>query len=138
MFVMRGKDIIIIGATGRQNKSVEKQVSLDLTNNNVTTPIGFLVTTGLPFNVLIGCDILWQHSAVIDLNRGIVSLTSKEGVWTAELVDASRTVPINDKCQDVYKRQNKTSAKIDIRFQKYEGRKQKEDSWQKINGETHL
>ena len=51
-------NIIIIGATGRQNKSVKKQVSLDLTNNNVTIPIGFLVATGLPFNVLIGCDIL--------------------------------------------------------------------------------
>ena len=51
-------NIIIIGATGRQNKTVKKQVSLDLTNNNVTIPIGFLVATGLPFNVLIGCDIL--------------------------------------------------------------------------------
>ena len=91
-------NIIIIGATGRQNKSVKKQVLLDLTNDNVTIPIGFLVATGLPFNVLIGCDILQQHSAVIDLSRGIVSLTSEEGVWTAELVDANRTVSVNAKC----------------------------------------
>ena len=31
--------------------------------------------------------------------QGIVSLTSEEGLWTAELVDANRTVPVNDKCQ---------------------------------------
>ena len=36
-----------------------------------------------------------------------------------------------------YLKDNRTAAKIDIRFQKYEGRKQKEDSWQKNNGETH-
>ena len=63
----------------------------------LTIPIGFLVATGLPFNVLIGCDIL-QHSAVIDLNRGIVSLTSEEGVWTVELVDANRNISGNANC----------------------------------------
>ena len=50
----------------------------------------FLVANGLPFNVLIGCDILRQHSAVIDLHQVIISLTS-EGVWSAKLVDSNRT-----------------------------------------------
>ena len=62
-------NVIIIGATGRQNKTVKKQVSLDLTNNNITIPIGFLVATGLPFTVLIGCDILQQHSCLLYTSR---------------------------------------------------------------------
>ena len=56
----------------------------------MTIPMVFLVANGLPFNVLIRCDVLQQHSAVIDLHRGIVSLTSEEGVWSAGLVDISR------------------------------------------------
>ena len=91
-------NVIIIGAAGRQNKTVKKQVSLDLANNNMTLPIGLLVATGLPFNVLIGCDVLRQHSAVIDLHKGIISLTSEEGLWTAELIDTNRTVPVNTRC----------------------------------------
>ena len=42
----------------------------DSTSNDVTIPIGFLVAHGLPFNILIGCDILRQHTATIDLRRG--------------------------------------------------------------------
>ena len=94
---------IIIRATGRQSKSVKKQVSLDLTNNNVTIPVGFLVANGLPFNVLISCDVLRQHSAVIDLSRGIVSLTSEEGVWTAELVNGNRAPSVRASCHLVKK-----------------------------------
>ena len=65
-------NIIIIGATGKQNKSIRKQVSLELDNQNTTIPIVFLVANGLPFNMLIGCYVLRQHSAVISLQKGIV------------------------------------------------------------------
>ena len=84
-------NIIIVGATGRQNKSVKKQVSLELTSNDVTIPVGFLVAHGLPFNILIGCDILRQHTAIIDLKRGVVTLTSEDGTWTC-LLYTSRCV----------------------------------------------
>ena len=47
---------------------------------------------------LIGCDVLRQHSAVIDLHKGTISLTSEEGLWTAELIDTNRTVPVNTRC----------------------------------------
>ena len=41
-------NIIIIGATGKQNKTVRKQVSLELNSQNLTIPIVFLVVSGLP------------------------------------------------------------------------------------------
>ena len=44
--------------------------------------------------MLIGCDVLRQHSAIIDLSRGIVSLTSEDGIWMAELMDANRASSI--------------------------------------------
>ena len=84
-------NIIIIGATGKQNKTVRKQVSLDITSQNMTIPIVFLVASGLPFNVLIGCDVLRQHSAIINLQQGIVFLTSEKGIWSAKVVNCNHT-----------------------------------------------
>ena len=92
-------NIIIVGATGRQNKSVKKQMSLELTSNDVTIPIGFLVAHGLPFNILIGCDILIQHAAIIDLRRGVVTLTSEDGTWTADVIDTHKDNASNANCQ---------------------------------------
>ena len=92
-------NIIIVGATGRQNKSVKKQVSLELTSSEVTIPLGFLVAQGLPFNILIGCNILRQHAAIIDLRRGIVTLTSEDGTWTAGVIDTRKNNPSKTKCQ---------------------------------------
>ena len=49
------QNIILIGATGRQNKSIRKQVSLTVTSGNVAIPMIFLIASNLPFNLLIGC-----------------------------------------------------------------------------------
>ena len=79
-------NIILIGATGRQNKTVQKQVSLELESNGVTINVICLVAIGLPFELLIGCDVLRKYSAIIDLSKEKVSLYSEGAVWTAELI----------------------------------------------------
>ena len=48
----------------------------------------FLVAAGLPFNVLIGCDILRRNSAVIDLCQEKVSLFSEGSTWVANLINS--------------------------------------------------
>ena len=60
-------NITIIGATGRQNKTVQKQVSLELESEGLTFTMSFLVASGLPFSILVGCDMLRQYSAIINL-----------------------------------------------------------------------
>ena len=45
-------NVILVGATGRQNKSIKKQVSLEMTSNGVTIPIGLLVASNLPMSIL--------------------------------------------------------------------------------------
>ena len=47
----------------------------------------FLVAAGLPFNIMIGCDILRRNSAVIDLCRGKVSLFAEGSTWVANLTN---------------------------------------------------
>ena len=79
-------NIILMGATGRQNKSVKKQVSLEVTSRGVKIPMIFLIATGLPFRSLIGCDILRKHSAIIDLSRGKLTLNMSGTEWTADII----------------------------------------------------
>ena len=40
---------------------------------------------------LIGCDVLRQHSAIINLQQGIVFLTSERGIWSAKVVNCNHT-----------------------------------------------
>ena len=47
-----------IGATGKQNNSVKKQVMVELKKKGVIIPIVLLVASNVPFNVLIGCGTL--------------------------------------------------------------------------------
>ena len=67
-------NIILIGATGRQNKTIKRQVSLEVTSNNVTLPMIFLIAHGLPFDILIGCDILRKYSTVIDMRLSLIHI----------------------------------------------------------------
>ena len=46
----------------------------------------FLVAPGLPFRSLIGCDILRKYSAIIDLNREKITLSTPDLEWTAEII----------------------------------------------------
>ena len=85
-------NLTIIGATGKQNKTIRKQVSLNVTNSGIGIPMGFLVAKGLPFRVLIGCDMLRRHTAVINLASGIVTLSAEEGELTAEII-GSQSAP---------------------------------------------
>ena len=42
-------NMTIIGATGKQNKTIRKQVCLNVTNSGIGIPMEFLVARGLPF-----------------------------------------------------------------------------------------
>ena len=77
-----------------RNKTVRKQVSLELENKGVTVNIICLVVIGLPFELLIGCDLLRKYSAIIDLSKEKVSLNSEGVMWTAELI-GSDGAPLN-------------------------------------------
>ena len=67
-------NIILIGATGRQNKTIRKQVSVNVISKGIAINMVFLIATGLPFSILVGCDILRRNSAIIDLSKEKVSL----------------------------------------------------------------
>ena len=91
-------NITIIGATGRQNKTVRKQVSLELNSKGIIVTMPFLVASGLPFSLLVGCDVLRQHSAIINLRQGEVSLTTEQGIWSADLVNGGNLPLITNSC----------------------------------------
>ena len=80
-------NIVLVGATGRQNKTIRKQVSLNVKSQGISVDMIFLVAAGLPFNIMIGCDILRRNSAIIDLCRGKVSLFAEGSTWIANLTD---------------------------------------------------
>ena len=86
-------NIILIGATGRQNKTIRHQVQLEVSSNGETIPMIFLVASGLPFTLLIGCDILRKYAAIIDMDKAKVSLKSSEIEWTAALIENRKAPP---------------------------------------------
>ena len=86
-------NIVLIGATDRQNKTIRKQVSLSVVSRDIPLDTEFLIATGLPFDVLLGCDILRRYSAVIDLNLDRVSLFPDGITWTANLVGGANILP---------------------------------------------
>ena len=81
-------NIVLSGATGHQNKTVRKQVMLELNSNGKTITMEFLVAHGLPFTMLIGCDMLRKYSAIIDMSRAKVTLDSNCINWTAKLIES--------------------------------------------------
>ena len=53
----------------------------------------FLVAAGLPFNMLVGCDVLRRNSAIIDLHTEKISLFTNGQTWTADLVGSDTVIP---------------------------------------------
>ena len=51
-------NVTIIGAMGKQNKTIRKQVSLELTSHGVTIPMAFLVCkrTAIPYTYWLRCS----------------------------------------------------------------------------------
>ena len=86
-------NIVLIGATGRQNKTIRKQVSLNVVSKGIAMNMVFLIAAGLPFNILVGCDVLRRNSAIIDLRMEKVSLFTGDLTWTADLVGSEITLP---------------------------------------------
>ena len=91
-------NIVLIGATGRQNKTIRNQIQLEISSNGETIPMIFLVASGLPFNLLIGCDILRRYAAIIDMSRAKVSLNSGDIRWTAGLIGRREAHPARVIC----------------------------------------
>ena len=65
----------------------------DRSSNGETIPMIFLVASGIPFNLLIGCDILRIYAAVIDMSRAKLSPNSGDIRWTAELIESRKAHP---------------------------------------------
>ena len=86
-------NIILIGATGRQNKTIRHQVQLEVSSNGETIPMVFLVASGLPFTLLIGCDILRKYAAIINMDKDTVLLKTDEVEWTANLIEHRKAPP---------------------------------------------
>ena len=79
-------NMVIIGATGRPNKTVRQQVMLEVSSEGNMIPMVFLVAQGLPFKAMLGCDTLRHHSAVIDMDRGKITLYHEQGEWSSEII----------------------------------------------------
>ena len=47
----------------------------------------FLVASGLPFTLLIGCDILRKYTAIINMDTNTVMMKTEEVEWTARLTE---------------------------------------------------
>ena len=77
-----------------RNKTIRKQVMLELKSNSETITMEFLVAHGLPFTMLIGCDMLRKYSAIIDMSRAKVTLDSNCVNWTAKLI-GSGSAPLD-------------------------------------------
>lgn len=80
-------NMVIIGATGRPNKTIRQQVMMEVSSEGKTIPMVFMVAQGLPFKAMLGCDTLRRHSAIIDMGRGKITLYHENGVWSSEIVD---------------------------------------------------
>ena len=78
-------NVTLIGATGRQNKTVKRQTMMELESQGTKLPFIFLIAQGLPFGMLVGCDMLRKYKAVINLQRNIITLHTDNITWTARL-----------------------------------------------------
>ena len=66
---------------------------MNVVSRGIALNMVFLIATGLPFNILVGCDVLRRNSAIIDLNQEKVSLFSDGITWTADLVGGENILP---------------------------------------------
>lgn len=85
-------NVTLIGATGRQNKTVKRQTMIELCSQNQKIPFIFLVASGLPFTILVGCDMLRKYAAVINLQKELITLHTNETQWTARLCGIHSTM----------------------------------------------
>ena len=76
-----------------------------LENNRQTITMTFLVASGLPFQMLIGCDMLRQYSAIIDLSKSKLFLKKGDLQWTTELT-SSDEIQSNKTMYHIQKYQN--------------------------------
>lgn len=67
-------NMTFMGATGKLNKTLKHQVLLEVGTNEVTSKMVFYVAENIPFTILIGCDLLKEHFAIIDMSLRYVRL----------------------------------------------------------------
>ena len=78
----------------------------------------FLIASNLPFNLLIGCDILRKYSAIIDIRQAIVSLKMDNIEWTAKLVE-NKNVPSCNSIRKFNNNQDESWNEMCIRDRHY-------------------
>ena len=79
-------NMVIVGATGRPNKTIQQQAMLEVSSQGNMIPMLFLVAQGLPFKVMIGYDMIRRHSAVINMCSGKITLYNEQVEWSSEII----------------------------------------------------
>ena len=51
-------NMVIIGATGRPNKTIRQQVMMEVSSEGKTIPMVFMVAQGLPFKAMLGLSLI--------------------------------------------------------------------------------
>lgn len=73
--LMPAQNVSLVSASGARNKTISKQVLLDVKFcDNVTLPIVFLVVKKLNVDILIGCDALKQYNFKINFETETVEV----------------------------------------------------------------
>lgn len=72
---MPAQNVSFISASGARNKSISKQVLLDVKfDDDISLPIVFLIVKKLNVNILIGCDALKQYKMKLDFENEMVKI----------------------------------------------------------------
>ena len=71
-------NMVIVGATGRLNKTIRQQAMLEVASQGQMIKMVFLVAQGLPFKAMIGCDaVSYTHLDVYKRQELIDDYTPK-------------------------------------------------------------
>lgn len=68
------RDITIVGIAGKKDKTIKKQVLIEITVNDKQIPIIFLIAQKITANILIGCETLRYLKAKINLDQDVLTI----------------------------------------------------------------
>lgn len=73
--LMPAQNVCLVSASGTKNKTVTKQVLLDVHfNKDLCIPIVFLIVRRLNLNILVGCDFLKQADVIINFKQELINI----------------------------------------------------------------
>lgn len=62
----------------------------DITQNDIKIPVTFFVAKNIPFETLIGCDVLQELSAIIDLHNQKVTLYYENQILACDILHRNK------------------------------------------------